>query len=66
MYYLEDLLAARGELVDRIGELGDERRRFVADHMKARGVTNDRSFDSVVRGTIRQEAEALGLSFRGN
>ncbi len=63
MYYLEDLLAAREELVIRIAELGRKRQQFVADQMAARGLDESRAFDNVVRRTIRQEAETLGLRF---
>ena len=63
MYYLEDLLAARGELTARINELGRERQRLVEEQRRARGIDDSRAFDTVIRRTIRQEAEARGLRF---
>lgn len=65
MYYLEDLLAVRAELEARISELGRKRRGYVDGQMAARGIDSSRSFDNVVRRTIRQEAERLGLAFGG-
>ncbi|MCP4201059.1 MAG: VWA domain-containing protein [bacterium] len=61
--YVDEMREARLELRQRIAELGIERRRAVANRTAAFGARNPRSFDEVVRGTIREQARENGFDF---
>ena len=51
----------REELRRRIVELGDERRQYVAEQMKAKGLDDSRAFDTAVRRALRERLEEKGF-----
>ena len=58
--YVEEQRLRRQELRQRIAELGEERRRYVAEQIEARGLDDSRAFDAVVRRAIRARLEERG------
>jgi hypothetical protein len=55
--YLEDMQARRDGLRQRIAELGEQRRRFVAQEIKRQNLDTSLAFDSVVKKALRDELE---------
>jgi hypothetical protein len=64
--YIQDIRSQREELRQRIGELSEQRRRYMAEQIETRGIDNSRAFDSVVRGAIREELEVKGFQAPGD
>ena len=61
--YLQELVEVRRELRERIASLTASRQAFVAERLAKTGSVDTRTFDHVVRRTIREKAEELGYSF---
>jgi hypothetical protein len=59
--YVEELILEREEIRQRIAELSEQRRRYVANKAKAKNQDDSQSFDGVVRQAIRQQIEQKGL-----
>jgi len=53
----------RAQLQKQIAELGTQRQAFVDAEMQKSGVDASKSFDTVLRGAIRTQANAKGLQF---
>ncbi len=58
--YLDEVTFARQELRQRIAELGEQRRRYVVEQMKARGLDDARAFDTAVRRALRERLAEKG------
>lgn len=58
--FLEDMSRIRSELRERIAEIGMERRRIASENTAAH---DPRTFDRVLRSTIRERAREAGFHF---
>ncbi len=58
--YLDEVTFARQALRQRIAELGEQRRRYVVEQMKARGLDDARAFDTAVRRALRERLAEKG------
>ena len=63
LLFVNDMREIRAGLRRRIAELSVDRRRAVSDRMAAFGAEDARSFDQVVRRTIREKARKRGFHF---
>ncbi len=63
LIYFEDLRIRREQIGQLIAELGDQRRRFIAEEAKRRGLDPSRAFDGALLRSLRNQAEAHGFSF---
>ena len=61
--FLEDMQVLRDEIRERIASVSAKRRQFVSERRAELGMDDSRSFDRVVRRTIREKAEDIGFSF---
>jgi hypothetical protein len=59
--YLEDMQARRYGLRQRIAELGEQRRQFVAQEIKRQNLDTSQAFDTVVKKALRAELEERGF-----
>jgi hypothetical protein len=58
--YVDELLIQREGIRQRIRELGAQRRQYVTEQAKQKGLDDSRTFDGVVRRAIRQQVEERG------
>ena len=59
--HIDEMRLKREELRQRITELGDERRQYVAQQMKAKGLDDSRAFDTAVRSALREKLAERGF-----
>ena len=58
--YIEEKSLEREMLRERIAELGRQRRQYLAEETKAKGLDDSRAFDAAVRGAIRDRLAEQG------
>ena len=63
LVFLQDMQSLRQEIRERIQDLSGARRQFLAEQRAEQETDDARSFDRVVRRTIRDKAEEIGYSF---
>ncbi len=63
--YVEELAFERQELRRRIAELGEQRRQYVAEQMKEKGLDDSRAFDTAVRNALRERLAEKGYQVSG-
>ena len=58
--YIDEVAFEREELRRRIADLSKERRLYVAEQMKAKGLDDSRAFDTAVRTALRERLAEKG------
>lgn len=62
--YIDQMQEKRAGIQKQINDLGQQRQGFIDQRMREGGFDEDNSFDYVIRGAIRSQAETKGFKFK--